>query len=172
MMFSKLPAGLPGLGQRLGLASLMLGISLAAPAHPVVKSEGDPVITREVLATRDAIASAVQAKDALRLKALYTEDFTHTHGSGKVDGRDARIVSLLSAEPTIEMAHPDELNVQSYNGNTAIVRGKSPILNLRENLLYQFRWVQTYVKLSGSWKLAVSQATRLPDAPTPNSDKK
>jgi ketosteroid isomerase-like protein len=136
-------------------------------AHPAANAEGDPLVAKEVLAARDALATATQAKDAVRLKALYTDDFTHTHGSGKVDGRDQRIVSLLTAEPTIEMAHPDEVVVHSYNGNTAIVRGKSPILNVRENQFYQFRWLQTYVKTSGGWKLAVSQATRLPDAPTP-----
>jgi len=147
--------------------ALLMGASGTLLAHPVIKTEGDPAVAKEVLAARDALAAATQARDAVRLKALYTDDFTHTHGSGKVDGRDQRIVSLLTLEPTIEMAQADELEVHSYNGSTAIVRGKSPILNTRENQLYQFRWVQAYVKTAAGWKLAVSQATRLPDAPTP-----
>jgi ketosteroid isomerase-like protein len=148
------------------------GLFGAALAHPTVPPGSDPVATQAVLAARATIETAVKNKDANRLKTLYTDDFTHTHGSGKVDGRDARIVSLLTAEPTIEMAHADELVVQTYSGSAAIVRGKSPILNVKENQFYQFRWVQTYVKLPGGWALAVSQATRLPDSPTPNTEKK
>jgi ketosteroid isomerase-like protein len=135
-------------------------------AHNDVKVVGDPKVSEAVMATRAAIESSTRAKDAAKLKALYTDDFTHTHGSGKVDGRDARIVSLLIQEPTIEMAHADEMVVHSYQGTTAVVRGKSPILNTKENLLYQFRWVQVFVKTVDGWKLAVSQATRLPDPPT------
>jgi hypothetical protein len=148
------------------ITSALLGYSIFGFAHPNIKIVGDPQVSEAVMATRAAIASRTQAKDATRLKTLFTDDFTHTHGSGKVDGRDARIVSLLTNEPTIEMAHADELVVHSYQGVTAVVRGKSPILNMKENLFYQFRWIQVFIKTSEGWKLAVSQATRLPDPPT------
>jgi ketosteroid isomerase-like protein len=135
-------------------------------AHADVKVVGDPLVSQEVVLVRAAMTTATTAKDVAKLKALFTDDFTHTHGSGKVDGRDARIVSLLTNEPTIEMAHADELVVHTYQGATAVVRGKSPILNVKENMFYQFRWVQVFVKTAQGWKLAVSQATRLPDPPT------
>jgi hypothetical protein len=116
----------------------------------------------EVLAAREAIRAAVAARDAAALRALYTDDFTHTHGSGKVDGRDTRIVSLLVAEPTIEMAPADDLHVRIHGNATAIVTGRSPILNRAENRTYDFRWVQVFVRDGARWRLAVSQATRLP----------
>jgi ketosteroid isomerase-like protein len=152
--------------KQLGTALLIGCLISHVWAHADVKVVGDPLVLQEVVAVRAAIAAATQAKDAAKLKTLFTDDFTHTHGSGKVDGRDARIVSLLTSEPTIEMAHPDELVMHSYQGVTAILRGKSPILNARENLYYQFRWVQVFIKTPTGWKLAVSQATRLPDPPT------
>lgn len=155
-----------GIFKQLGAAALLVFLVGYAGAHPDIKVVGDPLVSQEVMAVRTAIAAATEAKDAAKLKALFVDDFTHTHGSGKVDGRDARIVSLLTNEPTIEMAHPDELVMHSYQGVTAILRGKSPILNVKENLYYQFRWVQVFVKTSAGWKLAVSQATRLPDPPT------
>jgi ketosteroid isomerase-like protein len=149
------------------IMTALLGCAISqVRAHSDVKVVGDPKVSEAVMVIRAAIESSTRAKDAVKLKALYTDDFTHTHGSGKVDGRDARIVSLLTAEPTIELAHADEMILHSYQGVTAVVRGKSPILNARENLLYQFRWVQVFVKTSEGWKLAVSQATRLPDPPT------
>src|SRR3712207_7617283 len=54
-------------------------------------------------------SAAAAARDAARLRALYAADFAHTHTSGKVDGRDARIVSLLRSEE-----HTSELQSRQY----------------------------------------------------------
>lgn len=143
------------------LMVLLFGAATVAhPNDPPMSAEAQ-AIAREALATRDAIKAAVVAKDATALQRLIAPGFTHTHGSGKVDGRDARIVSLLTGEPVIEMAPVEEMRVRVH-GTTAIVTGKSPILNKAENRVYDFRWLQVYVKESGTWRLAVSQATRLP----------
>lgn len=48
------------------------------------------------------------------------------------------------------------------HGDTAILAAKSPILNVKENRPYDFRWMQVYVRSNGKWQLAASQATRLP----------
>lgn len=119
-------------------------------------------VTTELLAFRAEMKAAMEAKDAAKLKTMYTETFTHTHGSGKVDGRDARIVSLLAKEPVIEDVEMSEVIVRVH-GDTAILTAKSPILNVKENKPYDFRWMQIYVRTStGKWQLAASQATRLP----------
>lgn len=143
-----------------GLPGLQPSVLAHSPDAPGAATPAE----LEVLAAREAIRTAVAAKDAAALRALYTEDFTHTHGSGKVDGRDTRIVSLLVAEPTIEMAPADDLRVRVHGGATAIVTGRSPILNRAENRSDDFRWVQVFVRDGGRWRLAVSQATRLPRA--------
>jgi len=133
-----------------------------AGAHPLsAASPQEQAVIKEALAARDAIKVAVQAKDVERLKALYTEDYTHTHGSGKVDGRDSRIVSLLAAEPTIEMAPVHDVSAHAYGGQTVVLRARSPILNVKEKRDYDFRWIQVFVKTSAGWRLAASQATRL-----------
>ncbi|NQW52154.1 MAG: hypothetical protein HQ465_13040, partial [Rhodospirillales bacterium] len=48
-----------------------------------------------------------------------------------------------------------------FAGPTVIATGKSPILNVREQKTYDFRWVCVYVTAQDGWQLAVSQATRL-----------
>ena len=108
---------------------------------------------------------AVADKDVKRLQALYAEGYTHTHGSGKIDGRDARIVSLLAGEPVVETAPMSEIAVRSYGGHTAIMQGRSPILNVNENRYYDFRWIWVFVREGETWRLAASQATRLPEPP-------
>jgi hypothetical protein len=147
----------------LGLFASAAAVSVAA-AHPhnVLTNEQHGDIERQIMAFRAALKDAVTAKDAVRLKAMYAESFTHTHGSGKVDGRDARIVSLMTGEPTIEMAPASELSFRVHGTDMVVLTGKSPILNVREQRDYDFRWVQVYSRASGEWQLVVSQATRLP----------
>ncbi len=154
------------LTRRMALAAAALAIAPAsASAQPTPQRPAAAVsIERELMAFRETLAAALQAKDVAKLKGMYTEDFTHTHGSGKVDGRDARIVSLLAGEPVIETAPMSEVSVRVHGTDLAILAAKSPILNVRENRHYDFRWMQVFVRSGGHWHLAASQATRLPPA--------
>lgn len=148
------------------VASLTL-LPLGAVAHPAdpPKTEAEQRVEREVLQFREELKGAVDRKDVVRLRAMYADSFTHTHGSGKMDGKDARIVALLAGDPAIENAPVEELSTRVFGADTVIVTGKSPILNKQENKHYDFRWIAVYVKAGGAWKLAASQATRLPTPP-------
>ena len=159
----------------LAIAGTIAPVAHAHPtgAHPPGASHPqDADVVKAVEGTRVAIQKAVFAKDAPALQRLYTASFVHTHGSGKVDGRAERIVSLLTGEPVVELAPVEDHAIAQYEGHAAVVRGKSPILNVRENQYYQFRWIQVYVNEGGQWKLAASQATRLADPPVPATDAK
>lgn len=147
-------------------AVLSLSLLLASPhavAHPHEQSatEQQNHVEQEVVVVRERIRTAVQSRDAVALRAIFAASFTHTHGSGKVDGRDARIVSLLTGEPVIELAPVEELTIRIPNADTAVVSGRSPILNKQEGRLYDFRWLQVYARVGGDWQLMASQATRL-----------
>jgi hypothetical protein len=149
------------LARRSAFAILAAVVAAPALAHP--QGAMDPATQRvaaELMAFRETMKAAMVAKDVLKLRAMYTESFTHTHGSGKVDGRDTRIIALLTGEPVIEDAPITETLVRLH-GDTALFSGRSPILNKAENKLYDFRWLQVYVREGGAWKLAASQATRL-----------
>lgn len=131
-------------------------------AHPI-----DPVpvtnskIEREIVAMRAALEKAATAKDAAALRNFYTDDFTHTHTSGKVDGKDARIVSLVAQEPTVEVAPTPEWKLACFGESTCVARALSPIRRMVDGKWFDVRWTQTYVKTSKGWQIAVSQATGL-----------
>jgi hypothetical protein len=148
------------------LAALLI-LGSPATAHPqnAPKTPEEAAVEKEVLAFRDVVSKAVTAKDFAKLRAIYADSFTHTHGSAKMDGKDARIVAMLAADPAIENAPVEELSVRVFGSNMAIVTGKSPILNKAEGKFYDFRWIAVYAKSGGAWQLAASQATRLPVAP-------
>lgn len=134
-----------------------------AGAHPVQAPQGAEAqrMIDEVTAFRAKLARAVEAKDFATLRASYADSYTHTHGSGKVDNKDARLVSAMAGEPLIEAAPASELVFRVFAGPTVIVTGRSPILNVKEQKTYDFRWVAVYVTAASGWQLAVSQATRL-----------
>lgn len=146
------------------LAGLPLLLSTAeALAHPPRQPDSAEAkkFIEEVTDFRARLARAVLAKDFAAMRPLYADSFTHTHGSGKLDNKDARLVAAMAGEPLIEAAPATDLVFRVFTGPTAIVTGKSPILNVKEQKTYDFRWVCVYVTAQDGWQLAVSQATRL-----------
>jgi hypothetical protein len=95
---------------------------------------------------REELKHAIERKDAPLLRAMYADSFTHTHGSGRIDGKDTRIVSALAGDPVIETAPVDDLNYRVFGDHTIVVTGKSPIHNMAENRSDNFRWISVYVK--------------------------
>lgn len=149
---------------RRALAFALLAIATPASAHPhsQLNAEQQGDIERQLTAFRNELKDAVTAKDVAKLRTMYADSYTHTHGSGKMDGKDARIVSLLAGDPVIESAPVTELSIRVHGPDMAIMTGRSPILNKQENRTHDFRWMQVYTRASGNWQLAASQATRLP----------
>ena len=135
--------------------------ALAHPPRQPDSAEAQTLI-KEVTDFREKLARAVKDKDLAAMRPLYADAFTHTHGSGKLDNKDARLVSAMAGEPLIEAAPATELSFRVFAGPTVIVTGLSPILNVKEQKTYDFRWVCVYVTAKDGWQLAVSQATRLP----------
>ena len=145
------------------LAAAPFLLPLPAFAHP--PRQPDPAEAKKFIAEvtdfRAKLAKAVLSKDFAAMRPLYADSFTHTHGSGKLDNKDARLVAAMAGEPLIEAAPATDLSFRVFTGPTVIVTGKSPILNMKEQKTYDFRWVCVYVTAQDGWQLAVSQATRL-----------
>ena len=146
------------------IAALPLLAAFPALAHPPRQPDNAEAqsLIEEIKAFREKIAKAVTDKDFPTLRAIYADAFSHTHGSGKLDNKDARLVSAMAGEPMIENAPASELSFRVFAGPTVVVSGKSPILNVKEQKTYDFRWIAVYVTGKDGWLLAASQATRLP----------
>jgi ketosteroid isomerase-like protein len=132
-------------------------------AHPpaILNQAAEKVVIDEVIEFRKALASAIENKDAAALRTHYADAFVHTHGSGKVDGKDARIVSALAGDAVIETAPVTDLVIRVPGGWTAIATGASPIKSMADGKAYSFRWTAVYVRVGDGWQIAASQATRL-----------
>ena len=109
-------------------ASLPLLVVPVLPvfAHPPRQPDSAEAqkLIQEVTAFREKLAKAVKDKDFKALRAAYADNYTHTHGSGKLDNKDARIVAAMAGEPLIEAAPATELSFRVYAGPTVIVTGQ------------------------------------------------
>ena len=132
---------------------------MAHPIEPVTTTQ--PKLQAEILAFRKDFQTAANQRDVASLRRFYTDDFTHTHTSGKVDGKDARLLSVLSGEPTVEMAPTPEFHLSCFGESVCIVRALSPIRRGSDGKWFDVRWTQTYVRTSRGWQIAISQATGL-----------
>jgi hypothetical protein len=78
-----------------------------------------------------------------------------------MDGKDARIVSVLAAEATVEMAPTPEFSLQCFGESVCVARALSPIKRGADGKWFDVRWTQTYVKSKDGWQISISQATGL-----------
>ena len=115
----------------------------------------------EVRVLREKLAKAVSERNAATLRASYHDTFTHTHDTGRVDDKQARIAAAMAGEPLIENAPARELSFRVHTGPTVIATGRSTLPNAKEQTTADIRWVAVYVTAKEGWQLAVSQATRL-----------
>ena len=134
----------------------------AALAHPpaILNQAAEKAVVEEITEFRKTLAAAIERKDVAALRSMYADAFVHTHGSGKTDDKDARIVSAVAGDPVIETAPVTELVVRVPGGWTAIATGVSPIKS-SDGKTYSFRWTAVYVHVGDGWQIAASQATRL-----------
>jgi ketosteroid isomerase-like protein len=151
-----------------GIALIVAVVALtpAAPygalAHPpaIVSEAQRKLISEEVAAFRRDVAAAIKSKDAKRLRRMYAPSFVHTRTSGKIDGKDERIVSLLKGAPVIESAPVSDLVIRIPNDWVGVATGVSPI-KADDGKTYDVRWTSVYTREGQSWHVAASHATRL-----------
>jgi Domain of unknown function (DUF4440) len=152
------------LNRRIMLSTVFAFSTTLALAHPGHTLEPEKIaeIGKELLNFRGDMKTAVLARDAALLKAMYAADFTHTHASGQVDGREARILTMIGNQSTIETAQVSDPAVRVYGPDMAIVSGKSTFPDSKTGKDYDVRWMQILSRVSGNLQIVSSQATRLP----------
>lgn len=123
------------------------------------QSKNDKMIS-EIKLLRGKLLTAIKERDRKTLDAIYADDFTHTHASGQVDGKTARLDALVSGEKTIESAEVNEVNFRAYGKTTVVAVGQSTVADENQSAV-KYRWTLVYVKAKNGWLIAANQATRL-----------
>lgn len=110
----------------------------------------------EVLDFSDRVLEAVKRRDRSTLEEYFHPKFTHTHASGKVDEREARLTVLLRGEETIDSIKPESLTTMDFGDGLVIARGRSKTTG-KEPQTYQ--WTRIYRKISGKWFLLATHVS-------------
>lgn len=94
-------------------------MAMFARDMPGSKGEANVKVSAELQAFRQAIQAAAAAKDEARLRIFYAPDFTVTHGSGYVEGRDLRIARVLHGGGS-EVQQPVAESLRVFGPNVAV----------------------------------------------------
>jgi hypothetical protein len=139
------------------MKNLLIILAFFALTLSVSAQTNNAKIEKEIIDFRTEIRQAVKAKDRKSLERFFADGFTHTHASGKVDGKTERIDFFIKGEPTIEDVEPDENRVIVFNKNLASAIGKTTLLFGTEKRTFQ--WTGVYFKERGKWKVLTTHAT-------------
>lgn len=110
----------------------------------------------EVLDFSDRVLEAVKNRDRSKLEEYFHPKFTHTHASGKVDDRNARLTVLLKGEETIDSIEPQSLTTTDFGDGLVIARGRSSTTDKQPQT---YQWTRIYRKISGKWFLLATHVS-------------
>jgi len=140
-----------------------------APIGPAASKDGAPDAPKEarvadqILDLRRRMKDAIARKDRAALEAMYHDRFTHLRETGRAETKKERIDLLLSGQNGVELASTDQALVETFSPDTAVLSGVSVIRDSRRKGKGDaFQWLTLYVRDKGGWKVALSQANRLP----------
>jgi len=140
-----------------------------APVGPAASKDGAPDAPKEarvadqILDLRRRMKDAIARKDRAALEAMYHDRFTHLRETGRAETKNERIDLLLSGQNGVELASTDQALVETFSPDTAVLSGVSVIRDSRRKGKGEaFQWLTLYVRDKGGWKVALSQANRLP----------
>lgn len=143
-----------------GTTGAPVGVA-AGKAGPVADANTVNV-TGQIMALRRQIQEAVARKDRAALETFYHDRFTHLRENGRADTKKERIDLLLSGQNGVELASADQALIETFSPDTAVLSGVSVIREKTKKKGETFQWLALYVRDKGQWRVALSQANRLP----------
>lgn len=138
-----------------------------AQAHPppILSGAQEQAHGEEIKAWREAFAKTAKAKDAKRLKELYTPSFVHTDTRGRLSGSTVRIGQILAGAVVTELAAAEDLVVRVPGGWTAIATGRSRLTVTAGKSPVIMAWTAVYVRAGQGWQLASLHEHAVPRTP-------
>jgi ketosteroid isomerase-like protein len=142
------------------LAALLL-LTACAPKPPAAE---DPQATiAQLTAQADAWDKAIVRKDRAAVEANMAEDFRQIDGAGNVVPLAEFIDGLMSDDLEIDPYTVEEFDVRLY-GDVALLSGRTDMTGRYqgEPFVSHYRYIDTYARRDGAWKVVSVQITRIP----------
>ena len=118
-----------------------------------------------VLAAQDKRVALTIAGDVAALSAATTDDLTYLHSNANVETKAEFLEGLRSGKYKYKSMTFDERKVRFY-GDVAVIAGTTrvQVTSGGRDLDIKLRFTELYAKQKGTWKMALWQSTRVPDA--------
>lgn len=132
-------------------------------------TDNTKAIIEEVIACEKQRCKALQEDDYVTLLKLLSEDLTHTHTRGNVDGLNDYLAYLGKTIKLINVSRKDDLNVRLY-GDIAVMTGTQVNLattrvNPGDPITIESTTIQVWKKNTDQWQVVAFQATSLGPPP-------
>ena len=118
----------------------------------------------EIIALENRRIEAMTKGNTQALDEILADDLIYTHSTARVETKAEFIAALTSDRTQYQSIDRDDVKVRQY-GDTAVVTGHAKFhLNANGNdIKFQVRFTDVYIKQDNAWRMVAWQSTRLPD---------
>jgi ketosteroid isomerase-like protein len=146
----------------LTLAATCLAFGQEAAVMNTKGSHSNSTVEQEIQQFHREYGHAQLTNDIAMLERIWADDHIFINTFGVVQTKAERLADAKSGTRKIDSFHLDDVQVRVY-GNTAVVTSHATIkMQLRgQELSFQARGIDVYVKKNGRWQVVAAQATRI-----------
>ena len=143
------------------ITSLILLVFLLVPLAGAAE---DSALIQEIKAVDSLRIQYQTTNDLDKLADMLCDTLVYTHSSGHTMTKAQFLESISSGDMTYITIKPESMNIDIYNGVTAVVTGTTR-LHVKSKQAGEhdahLRYILVYVKEGGQWKVAAWQSTNL-----------
>jgi ketosteroid isomerase-like protein len=146
------------------LVALLAGFALLSPACGPQGGGPDGAIAAQLKTQADAWDQAILRKDAKAIAENMSADFRHIGKTGELADRAAFLQDLLSPDLVIHPYAVEDFDVRLY-GDCALLCGRTRMTGMYKGKPFKshYRYIDTYVRQEGQWRVCSVQITAIPD---------
>jgi ketosteroid isomerase-like protein len=147
---------------KLTLSSLALTAVLLTSGCATVQTPA--ALTAALTRQAHAWDAAIIRKDLPAIAANMAPDYRHIRDNGDVSDSAGFLAFIGSPKLAIDPYHVDDLDVRLY-GDVALLSGTTRMTGRYDGHPFKshYRYVDTYVRRDGEWRVAHVQITAMPD---------
>lgn len=150
--------------------SVSLGVFLLAAcgAHRNSRVQSAAQAVAEITRQADAWDKAIVQKDMAAVAANMTDDFRIIRSNGDISNKEGFLRGVEAPTLTINPYTVEDFDVRLY-GDMALVCGRTRMTGISSGVSFtlNYRYIDTYIRADGTWKVCHVQITEIPPRPTP-----
>lgn len=142
----------------LALLASTVALTVATPAI------ASPATDRaELRRLSDAWDRAIVRKDRKAIADNMTEDFRHIGGNAEISTKKPFVDDLMAPDVRIDPYTVEDFEIRLY-GDVALLSGRTRMTGSEGGKPFtsHYRYIDTYVRSHGKWRVASVQVTRMP----------